>query len=84
MATIEPSMFAILVRETRQHLEFSQVEFAAKLEVSFQSVDRWENGRTNALPVMLKQIEHLLNQMGDPGKDLRVKYFSARGRKLNV
>lgn len=64
------------MRETRQRLELSQAKFAAKLGVSFQSVNRWENGRTKPLPVALKQIEHLLHQMGDTGKDLLVKYFS--------
>ena len=67
---------ANLVRETRQRLELSQAQFATKLGVSFQSVNRWENGRTKPLPVALKQIEHLLHQMGEPGKELLVKYFS--------
>jgi putative transcriptional regulator len=66
---------ANLVRETRQRLDLSQAKFATKLGVSFQSVNRWENGRTKPLPIALKQIEHLLHQMGEPGKDLLVKYF---------
>ena len=76
MPAIDQSELADLVRETRQRLELSQAKFAAKLGVSFQSVNRWENGRTKPLPVALKQIEHLLHQMGDAGKDLLVKYFS--------
>jgi DNA-binding transcriptional regulator YiaG len=67
---------ANLVRETRQRLELSQAQFATKLGVSFQSVNRWENGRTKPLPVALKQIEHLLHQMGDTGKDMLTQYFS--------
>ncbi|WP_339380892.1 MULTISPECIES: helix-turn-helix transcriptional regulator [Cyanophyceae] len=35
----------------------SQVKFGAKLEVSFQSVNRCENGRTKPLPLTLKEIE---------------------------
>ena len=76
MPAIDQSELADLVRETRQRLELSQAKFAAKLGVSFQSVNRWENGRTKPLPVALKQIEHLLHQMGDTGKELLVKYFS--------
>jgi DNA-binding transcriptional regulator YiaG len=76
MPAIDQSKLADLVRETRQRLELSQAKFATKLGVSFQSVNRWENGRTKPLPVALKQIEHLLHQMGDTGKDLLVKYFS--------
>lgn len=76
MPVIDKSELASLVRETRQCLELSQVKFAAKLGVSFQSVNRWENGRTKPLPVALKQIEHLLHQMGETGRDLLAKYFS--------
>lgn len=76
MPAIEQSELAHLVRETRQRLELSQAKFATKLGVSFQSVNRWENGRTKPLPVALRQIEHLLHQMGDRGKDLLAKYFS--------
>ena len=68
---------ADLVRETRQRLTLAQVKFAAKLGVSFQSINRWENGRTKPLPIALKQIEPLLHQMGDRGKDRLVNYFSA-------
>ena len=76
MSAIDQLELADLVRETRQRLELSQTKFAAKLGVSFQSVNRWENGRTKPLPIVLKQIEHLLHQMGDSGQDLLVKYFS--------
>ncbi|MBD1834464.1 helix-turn-helix transcriptional regulator [Cyanobacteria bacterium FACHB-472] len=76
MPVIDQSELKSLVRETRQRLELSQAKFAQKLGVSFQSVNRWENGRTKPLPIVLKQIEYLLHQMGDTGKDLLVKYFS--------
>ncbi|MFL9450665.1 helix-turn-helix domain-containing protein [Tolypothrix bouteillei VB521301_2] len=76
MPVIDQSELADLVRETRKRLGLSQVKFAATLGVSFQSVNRWENGRTKPLPLALKQIEHLLYEMGDSGKDLLVKYFS--------
>lgn len=76
MPTIEQSDLIGLVRETRQRLALSQAEFAAKLGVSFQSVNRWENGRTQPLPIALKQIESVLHQMGDRGQDLLAKYFS--------
>lgn len=76
MPTISQTDLADLVRETRQRLKLSQTNFAVRLGVSFQSVNRWENGRTKPLPIVLKQIEHLLVEMGDSGKDLLVKYFS--------
>ncbi len=67
---------ANLVRETQQRLDLSQAKFAAKLGVSFQSINPWENGRTKLLSIALRQIEHLLHQMGEAGQDLLVKYVS--------
>ncbi|VXD23131.1 Transcriptional regulator, XRE family [Planktothrix serta PCC 8927] len=75
---------AQLIRETRQCLNLSQVQFALKLGVSFQSVNRWENGRTKPLPLALNQIKQLLYQMStspEPtlrqrSRDLLTQYFS--------
>jgi len=39
-----------------------------------QSVNRWENGRAKPLPLALRQIEALLEQMGDRGRAC-VKHF---------
>jgi DNA-binding transcriptional regulator YiaG len=75
MPAIKQSELAALVRETRQRLDLSQVKFAEKLGVSFQSVNRWENGRTKPMPIALKQIELLLQQMGEQGADLLAQYF---------
>ena len=78
MPTIEQSELVDLVRETRQRLGLSQAKLAAKLGVSIQSVNRWENGRTHPLPIALKQIESVLHQMGDRGQDLLAKYFQCQ------
>jgi hypothetical protein len=43
--------------------------------VSFQSVNRWERSKTNPLPIVLKQIEVMVKQMGDHGSDLLERYF---------
>ncbi|HEY9897107.1 MAG TPA: helix-turn-helix transcriptional regulator [Candidatus Sericytochromatia bacterium] len=75
----DPLDLTNLMREMRQRLDLSQAKLAAKLGVSFQSVNRWENGRTKPLPLALKQIEQLLHQMGDSGKDLLIQYFSDSG-----
>ncbi|MEG4573589.1 helix-turn-helix transcriptional regulator [Microcoleus sp. N3A4] len=82
MSVIEQLELAELVRQTWQRLELSQVKFAKKLGVCFQSVNRWENGRTEPLPVALKQIDRLLHQMGDRAKIRLAKYFSARGLRI--
>ncbi|BBD69240.1 XRE family transcriptional regulator [Nostoc commune NIES-4072] len=76
MAALEDVKIAALIREARQLLQLSQVEFASKIGVSFQSVNRWENGRNRPIPLALKQIEKLLHEMGEPGENLLTKYFS--------
>lgn len=63
--TLSP-LFADLVREARQRLGLTQEQFALQLvEVFYQSVNRWENGCTQPLPLALKQIKQMLRRMGD-------------------
>lgn len=57
-------------RQTRKCLELAQVQFAQALGVSFQSVNRWERGKTKPLPIVLKQIEVMVKEMGDQATDL--------------
>lgn len=77
MPETQPREIAKLIRETRQRLGLSQEKFASKLGVSFQSVNRWENGRTKPLPLALRQIKTLLDEMED-SRDLLERYFSNR------
>ncbi|MBD1849168.1 helix-turn-helix transcriptional regulator [Leptolyngbya sp. FACHB-711] len=72
-----------LIRQTRQCLGLTQTQFAAKLGVSFLSVNRWENGHHQPLPIVLKQIEALLHEMGAEGQDLLKQYY-ARIAGLNI
>ena len=67
---------ADLVRETRQRLGLTQTQLAQELGVSYQSVNRWENGRTTPLPMALKLIKGILQGMGDTGSDLLDKYLT--------
>ncbi|MEP0858525.1 helix-turn-helix transcriptional regulator [Trichocoleus sp. DQ-U1] len=62
MPVSTPLEIAALVRETRYRLGLTQLQFAQKLGVWFQSVNRWENGRTQPLPIVLKQIEAQLRR----------------------
>ncbi|WP_341529286.1 helix-turn-helix transcriptional regulator [Nostoc sp. UHCC 0302] len=77
MLAIQQPRAAQLVRETRQSLNLSQVKLAVMLGVSFHSINRWENGRTQPSPLAMRQIQELLHQMGEPGKALLAKYFQA-------
>ncbi|MEW5858969.1 MAG: transcriptional regulator, partial [Cyanobacteriota bacterium] len=35
--------------------------------MSFQSVNRWERGKTKPLPIVLKQIEMMVKEMDERG-----------------
>ena len=64
-----------LVRSLRERLELSQERFAARLGVTFSSVNRWENGRAKPSPLAMKQIEELVDGLGSEGQDLRHEFF---------
>lgn len=66
-----------LVRATRDRLGMTQERFAARLGVTFTSVNRWENGRTKPSPLALRQVEDLLREMGKDGEDLLQRFFGA-------
>lgn len=69
------SSTARLVRELRARLGLTQEKFAARLGVTFPTINRWENGRAKPSPLALKQIEELLAALGEDGQDLRAEYF---------
>ena len=76
MPVTESLSTAVLVKEIRKRLGLTQLQFAQSLGVSFQSVNRWERGKTKPLPIVLKQIEVKLKEIGDRGSDLLEKYFA--------
>jgi DNA-binding transcriptional regulator YiaG len=88
MPVTESLSTAVLVKEIRKHLGLTQVQFAQAAGVSFQSVNRWERGKTKPLPIVLKQIEVMVKEMGDGreanrlrhrGSDLLKRYESEGG-----
>lgn len=68
-----------LVKSLRDLLGLSQEKLAAKVGVTFSSVNRWENGHTKPSPLAMKQIEELLVSLGKDGKKLHREFF-ARSR----
>lgn len=47
------------IRALREAMGLSQEKFAAKLGVSFSTVNRWENGRGQPSPLAVQRIETL-------------------------
>ena len=64
------------VRELRLLTGLTQEQFAAALGMTFPTINRWENGRNRPSPIAMKQIERMLQEMGDSGQDLLSKYSS--------
>lgn len=79
--TSKASVLPGLIRQARQRLGLTQTQFAERLGVSFLSVNRWENGHHQPLPIVLKQIEALLHQMGADGQDLLAQYWAEAERE---
>ena len=64
-----------LVRELRERTGLTQEKFAAKLGVTFPTINRWENGRAKPSPLAMQKIEELLRSMGERGNDLLIEIF---------
>jgi len=59
-----------LVRQLRERTGLTQEKFAARLGVTYPTINRWENGRAKPSPLAMKQIEDLLRNLGEKGRDL--------------
>jgi len=59
-----------LVRALRERTGLTQEKFAARLGVTFPTINRWENGRAKPSPLAMQKIEELLRSMGEQGSDL--------------
>ncbi len=67
-----------LVREIRDRTGLTQEKFAAKLGVTFPTINRWENGRAKPSPLAMQRIEELLRSMGDNSADLLKRYLESK------
>lgn len=52
-----------LVRELRQNLGLTQEKLAAKLGVTFPTINRWENNRAKPSPLAMAKIQAVLNSL---------------------
>ncbi|MCC5609745.1 helix-turn-helix domain-containing protein [Nostoc sp. CHAB 5834] len=64
-----------LIRELRLLTGLTQEQFAAALGVTYPTINRWENGRSKPSPMAIKLIEQKLRDLGEPGQELKQKYF---------
>lgn len=64
-----------LIRELRLEMGLTQEKFAARLGVTFPTINRWENGRATPSPLAMAKISSVLGERKDCGKHLLGKYF---------
>ena len=59
----------------------TQEKLAARLGVTYPTINRWENGRAKPSPLAMKQIENLLRSLGNEGQRLRRKHLGRPARR---
>lgn len=64
-----------LIWHLRQEMELTQEKFAAKLGVTFPTLNRWEKGRATPSPLAMEKINGLLHQTDDRGQSLLTQCF---------
>ena len=60
---------AYTVRRLRERTGLTQEQFAARLGVTFATINRWENGHSKPSPLALRQIGNLALEVDLPGAD---------------
>ena len=63
-----PANFSETVKEVRRQLGLSQEELAHELDVSFSTINRWENSKTVPFKLARKQFQAFCEQMKEEGK----------------
>lgn len=62
MAERNEEQLAKLIKDLRAKRGLTQEQFAAKVGVTFSTVNRWENGRGKPSPLAMRRIEELKEQ----------------------
>jgi len=65
MPKIEDNELARKIRELRSKLGLTQEQFAAKVGVTFSTVNRWESGKSKPSPLAMRQINELMERATD-------------------
>ncbi|WP_250125342.1 helix-turn-helix transcriptional regulator [Chroococcidiopsis sp. CCMEE 29] len=78
-----------LIHELRQLTKLTQVQLAKALGVSYETINRWENGHIQPSPLALKQIRSFVNELSlssskavqNGSKQLLALYFAEQGQE---
>lgn len=72
-----PAGFPGLIRELRARTGLTQEQFAAKLGVTFPTINRWENGRVWPSPLAQQQVRSLVRELEGDGGPLNARLEEA-------
>ena len=64
-----PADYHSRVKSVRERLGLTQVQFAARVGVSFATVNRWENGQTKPARLAWRQVLDLEVELSSPGRN---------------
>jgi DNA-binding transcriptional regulator YiaG len=53
-----------MIKKLRKQLGLTQEQFAAKVGVTFSTVNRWEAGRSKPSPLAWREVERLAKSVG--------------------
>lgn len=63
------------IKELRLLIGLTQEQFAAKLGVTYPTINRWENSKSTPSPLAIQRLLFLLEQIGDRANHLAIKYL---------
>ena len=67
----------ILIKALRHRTGLTQEKLAARLGVTFPTVNRWEQGRTRPSPLAIQRIKEMLASLGTSGIDISERIDSS-------
>lgn len=63
MSKASETVLARRIRGLRSRLSLTQEQFAAKIGVTFSTVNRWESGKSKPSPLAMRQIDELADDI---------------------
>jgi DNA-binding transcriptional regulator YiaG len=64
-----------LIREFRLLTGLTQEQFGAYLGVTYGTINRWENERSQPSPIAMQLIQQKIEEVGEQGQELLQKYL---------
>ncbi len=72
-----PDDIPVLIKMLRHRTGLTQEKLAARLGVTFPTVNRWEQGHTRPSPLAVQKIKELLSSLGSSGTDISERIDSS-------